>query len=89
MRWIDVLNTNAQSRGIQNEVDKVTKAQGRRTLPRLAGAMMDSNDILECYRRIHGHLDRLTVRLSLVFFRKIAADSHKAECKPGYVEDSQ
>ena len=47
--------------GIEAEVKKVEEKQTRDTSQRLLEAIDTSEDILECYRRINGHLERLAV----------------------------
>lgn len=46
---------------IEKELDWVSTKEGRGTGRRLWEAKKDLQEVMECYRRIQGHLDRLTV----------------------------
>ncbi|CAE6454454.1 unnamed protein product, partial [Rhizoctonia solani] len=50
---------------IDAEAKRVAKKQARTTSERLKDALLESDEILECYRRIAEHLQRLTLNVSL------------------------
>lgn len=45
---------------IEREIDLISSKEGGR---RHLGAEKELGDVMKCYRRIHGHLQRLTVSL--------------------------
>ena len=53
---------NGTDSGVEAELKKLQENQARNIGRRLYEAMDTSDDILSCYRRIHGHLERLAVR---------------------------
>lgn len=60
-------------RSILNELDYVKGRQNRGRIRRHLGATEDENNVLACYRRIRGHLERLSVRSQPLFFDGITA----------------
>jgi hypothetical protein len=48
---------------LEEEAKRVTEKQARATGRRLMDAAKESEDIIQCYRRIDGHLQRLAVSL--------------------------
>lgn len=76
--------------GIQKELQMVLEVvkdkQDRGTAQRYAEAMGDSEQVLECYRRITGHLERLTVSLVIFSMQISTSQAHLAQCKSEYVE---
>ncbi|EUC53476.1 vegetative incompatibility protein HET-E-1, partial [Rhizoctonia solani AG-3 Rhs1AP] len=57
--------------GIDEEVKKVKDKQGRNAGQRLIEAMDTSEEILECYRRINGHVQRLTLNANMSILKAI------------------
>ncbi|KAG8689748.1 hypothetical protein FRC11_000828, partial [Ceratobasidium sp. 423] len=51
--------------GIEAEIKNVEEKHARNTGRRLVDAMGESDEILECYRRIHGHLERITLNANM------------------------
>ncbi|CAE6469678.1 unnamed protein product, partial [Rhizoctonia solani] len=87
----DLTMTNSVKRlcaDIEAELSRVERAHARSTGQRLVDAMDSSDEILECYRRIQGHLERLAERP----VSKLLNKSHlrlAAECFNGYPEKNQ
>ncbi|KAL5634270.1 hypothetical protein ACGC1H_006175 [Rhizoctonia solani] len=50
---------------IESELKNVEDNRGRGTGQRLAEAMDTQDEILECYRRIHGYIERLTLNANM------------------------
>ncbi|KAG8688175.1 hypothetical protein FRC08_011585, partial [Ceratobasidium sp. 394] len=53
------------ARGIEVETELVLQKGRRNAVQRYAGAMEDGDEILECYRRIQMHLERLALNANL------------------------
>ncbi|KAG8752156.1 hypothetical protein FRC11_008659, partial [Ceratobasidium sp. 423] len=76
---------------IEAELRNVEKVQAHTVGRRLVDAMESSNEILECYRRIHSHLERLTeARLagmlpakSAIYNSADSDDLKRGICAPG------
>lgn len=51
-------------------------------------ALEDKDDILECYRRIEGHLERLTVSLLFSLISTAVINDFAAKCQPEYLENN-
>lgn len=56
---------------------------GRRHLE----ANQNLDEVMECYRRIHGHLKRLTVSITGFAFELTQIDRHEVKRGPEYMED--
>ncbi|KAJ1305539.1 hypothetical protein OPQ81_000544 [Rhizoctonia solani] len=57
--------------GIEEELEKVKQKEARSKAERLAGALEESNEIYECYRRIQCHLERLTLNANMNMLKGI------------------
>ncbi|CAE6510283.1 unnamed protein product [Rhizoctonia solani] len=57
--------------GIQAELKVVEEKQGRKMPGRYAEAMQGSDDILECYQRIHGHVERLRLNANMNIWKTV------------------
>ncbi|KAG8761613.1 hypothetical protein FRC11_013541, partial [Ceratobasidium sp. 423] len=57
--------------GIEAEIKDVEEKQARNTGRRLADAMEAPEEVMECYRRIHGHLERLTLNANLHILKMV------------------
>ncbi|KEP48657.1 vegetative incompatibility protein HET-E-1, partial [Rhizoctonia solani 123E] len=65
---MDPLMTNSVKllcTSIESELKNVEDKRGRSTGRRLAEAMDTQDEILECYRRIHGYLERVTLNANM------------------------
>ncbi|CUA78442.1 Apoptotic protease-activating factor 1 [Rhizoctonia solani] len=51
--------------GIEAEIKVIEEKQGKKVLGRYMGAIEDSDAIIECYRRINGHVERLLLNANL------------------------
>ncbi|KAH7337855.1 hypothetical protein B0J17DRAFT_439257 [Rhizoctonia solani] len=59
------------SGGIKAELDTVKEKQERSTIERHLEALNDSDDIIECYRRIEGHINRLMLNANLNMWKTL------------------
>ncbi|KAG8749219.1 hypothetical protein FRC11_011521, partial [Ceratobasidium sp. 423] len=57
--------------GIEAEIKKVEEKQDQNKVQQLLTATGASDEILECYRRIHGHLERLTLNANMSILKEI------------------
>jgi hypothetical protein len=53
-------------RGIDSEIALVRRKENRGALVQFAEGKGDIDEVLECYRRIQGHLERLAVSIVLL-----------------------
>ncbi|KAG8711741.1 hypothetical protein FRC11_001957 [Ceratobasidium sp. 423] len=60
--------------GIQAELKVVEEKQSRKMPGRYAEAVQGSDDILECYQRIHGHIERLRLNANMNMWKTIDED---------------
>ncbi|KAJ1305552.1 hypothetical protein OPQ81_000555 [Rhizoctonia solani] len=70
-------SVNQLCRGIEEELKNVKVKQAQNRIQQLARAGSVSDEIYECYRRIHGHLERLTLDANL----KMIKDMEKIQMK--------
>ncbi|KDN36145.1 hypothetical protein RSAG8_11026, partial [Rhizoctonia solani AG-8 WAC10335] len=68
-------------RGIEAEVKKVEQKQVRNMGQRLLDAMDTSEEILECYRRINGHVERLMLNANMSILKTINELTTEARLK--------
>ncbi|KAH7318910.1 hypothetical protein B0J17DRAFT_605653, partial [Rhizoctonia solani] len=59
------------SSGIKAELDIVKEKQGRITIERHLEALDDPDDIIECYRRIEGYINRLMLNANLNIWKTL------------------
>ncbi|EUC57209.1 vegetative incompatibility protein HET-E-1, partial [Rhizoctonia solani AG-3 Rhs1AP] len=81
---MDRMMTNSVTllcRGIEAEARKVEENQSRSMGVRLMEAMDTSGEILECYRRVHGHLERLTLNANMGILKAINELTMEARLK--------
>ncbi|CAE6450229.1 unnamed protein product [Rhizoctonia solani] len=57
--------------GIEEEVKKIEEKQSQNAGERLIEAMDTSEEILECYRRINGHVQRLTLNANMSILKVV------------------
>ncbi|CUA78446.1 Ribosome assembly protein 4 [Rhizoctonia solani] len=57
--------------GIEAEIKMIEEKKGKQVLGQYLGAMEDSEAILECYRRINGHVERLTLNANLNMWKTL------------------
>ncbi|KAG8700744.1 hypothetical protein FRC08_004471 [Ceratobasidium sp. 394] len=65
------------SKSIKREVDIILQKEQRNKLERIAEAMQDTDEVLECYRRIQMLLGRLTVNANMNMWKKIDEQTTK------------
>ncbi|CUA69774.1 Cilia-and flagella-associated protein 52 [Rhizoctonia solani] len=56
---------------IEVEIKAIEEKQGKQVLGRYLGAMENSDTILECYRRINGHVERLMLNANLNMWKTL------------------
>ncbi|KAF8761304.1 WD40 repeat-like protein [Rhizoctonia solani] len=56
---------------LEDEIKKVTERQAMAMRRRLIGAMEEANEIMECYRRIDGYLQRLTLNANISILKAV------------------
>ncbi|CAE6380630.1 unnamed protein product [Rhizoctonia solani] len=57
--------------GIKTEIKVIEEKKGKQVLGQYLGAMEGSDDILECYRRINGHVERLLLNANLNMWKTL------------------
>ncbi|CAE6428457.1 unnamed protein product [Rhizoctonia solani] len=57
--------------GIETEIKVIEEKLGEQGLGRYLAAMEDSDDVLECYRRINGHVERLLLNANLNMWKTL------------------
>ncbi|CAE6533260.1 unnamed protein product [Rhizoctonia solani] len=57
--------------GIETEIKAIEEKRGKQVLGHYLGAMEDSEAILECYRRINGHVERLLLNANLNMWKTL------------------
>ncbi|EUC59591.1 vegetative incompatibility protein HET-E-1 [Rhizoctonia solani AG-3 Rhs1AP] len=57
--------------GVESELKKIQETQAQNVVHRLYEAMHTSDEIMDCYRRIHGYLERLTLNANMSILNAI------------------